>query len=178
MNDDIQKVINNVNPSWDKDLIIRFLYINIAPFIARDLNYFCASEEEKEKQYKQGFINRFPYVVCKTFADFYVQVFNDLGIEAYCISANSAKIPLYALIVRGDKGWYFLDPLSDLLNNQYNLRTINFGIIPHYKTTNSMYPNLVSLPREYLEALDKTLNPNLSSYLRTVLNEPSVYKDL
>lgn len=71
-------IINQVKSNWSKDLIIRYLYIKLAPFFKRDLKYFLASQEEKENQYKQGFINRFPNIVCSTLADYYVEYLNNL----------------------------------------------------------------------------------------------------
>ena len=154
----MEEIIKKVGNNWSKDLIIRFLYIKLAPYFKRDLLFFLANEEEKFKQYKQGFINRFPDIVCSTLADFYVDLFSQYGINSKKIVANSAKIPLYSIMVEGDEGWYFLDPLSDLFSNQYGLRPYFFGIIPRYKTIINNFPELVKLPLEYLDELDKTLN--------------------
>ena len=157
LNNKMLETINKVKSNWTKDLIIRYLYIKLAPNFQRDLLYFLASEEEKLKQYKQGFVNRFPNIVCSTLADFYVKIFNDFGINAKKVIANSAKIPLFAIVVEGDIGFYYLDPLSDLFSNQYGLKPFFFGITPKYKTINSQYPNLTKLPKEYLDELDDTL---------------------
>lgn len=156
----MEKVIKQVQSNWSKDLIIRFLYIKLAPYFSRDLLYFLADDEEKERQYKMGFINRFPHVVCSTLADFYVDLFNQFDIEAKKIVANSAKIPLFAVIVKGDYGWYFLDPISDLFYNQYGLKPYFFGVIPHYKTIYNEHSELVKLTHEYVNELDKILDIN------------------
>lgn len=154
----MENIINQVKNNWSKDLTIRFLYIKLAPYFQRDLLYFLASDEEKEAQYSQGFINRFPHIVCYTLADFYVDLFKQFGINAKKIIANSAKIPLFAILVEGDLGWYFLDPLSDLFSNQYGVKPYCFGIIPRYKTTCTNYPEIIKLPKEYIKELDETLN--------------------
>ena len=60
MEKEILEIVNQVKPDWSKDLIIRFLYIKLAPCFRRDLQYFLATEEEKYNQFSQGFINRFP----------------------------------------------------------------------------------------------------------------------
>lgn len=151
-------IINQVKSNWSKDLIIRFLYIKLAPFFKRDLEYFLASQEEKENQYNQGFINRFPNIVCSTLADYYVELFKQFGINAKKVIATSSKIPLFALIVEGEMGWYFLDPISDLFSNQYGLRPYFFGIIPRYKTINRTHPEITKLSREYVKDLDQTLD--------------------
>lgn len=156
----MEEVINQVQSNWSKDLVIRFLYIKLAPYFRRDILYFLANDEEKEIQYKQGFINRFPHIVCSTLADFYVDLFKQFGINAKKVIANSAKIPLFAVIVEGDYGWYFLDPLNDLFSNQYGIRPDFFGIIPRYKTIRSTHPELIILSHEYVSELDKTLDIN------------------
>ncbi len=175
MNEEMQKIISKVNLSWPKDYIIRYLYVNLAPFFKRDLKYFLASDEEKYRQYQQGFINRGLDIVCSTISDYFVNLFNSFGITAIKIAANSAKIPLFAIVVEGDHGWYFIDPLNDLFNNQYGLKTSEFGSIPHYKTLNNNFPNLISLPSDYIDEMDQSLgiDKSLSSYfekLHTVMS--------
>ncbi len=152
-----QKLIN-VNPNLSRDLLIYDLYTSLAPFFERDLNYFLASDEEKFLQYQKGFINRGKYIVCSTLADFYVKLYNEFGIEAKKVYANSAKIPLFVVLVKGELGWYYLDPLNDLFYNQYNIRPVNFGVVPRFKTINENHPELVKLSKEYLIDLETSLN--------------------
>ncbi len=174
MNNNIEDIINKIEKSWPKDLIIKYLYNNISFLVQRDLQYFCASEEEKYRQYQNGFINRLPYIVCSTLCDYYIDLFNSLDIKAWKIKANSAKIPLFALIVEGDFGLYFIDPLSDLFNIQYGLKAQNFGVIPHYNTLRQNYPDLISLPKEYLLDLDTTINNNEKvSYTNSLIDDLS-----
>lgn len=168
----MEEIINKVPSTWSKDLIIRYLYIKLAPYFKRDLMYFLATEEEKYKEYSQGFINRFPNIVCSTLADYYVNLFKEFGINAKKVAANSAKIPLFALIVEGDLGWYFLDPLSDLFSNQYGLKPYFFGIIPRYNTIQTNHPEIINLPPEYIKELDDTLDIKyLDSYFAALHNE-------
>ena len=153
----IEDVISEVQPYWSKDEIVRYLYINTAPFFRRDLNYFMASYEEKYRQYKEGFINRGFDIVCSTLSDYYVNLFNEFGIESKKVAANSAKIPLFVVLVNGDNSWYYLNPLGDLFNNQYGLTPTEYGIIPDYKTL-KQYNYLQILPKDYIEEIDKKLN--------------------
>ncbi len=157
MNQEITHILKQVQSSWSKDVIIRYLYIKLAPCFKRDLKYFLATEEVKESEYSQGFVNRLPDVVCSTLADFYVNLFKEYDINSKKVVANSAKIPLFALVVRGEHGLYFLDPLSDLFANQYGLRPYFFGIIPRYKTINYAYPKLALLPKDYVAEIDNFL---------------------
>ena len=158
MDKNIENVINGIDSHMSRDLIIYELYTSLAKFFERDLKYFLATDEEKYAQYQKGFINRGKYIVCSTLADFYVKVFNDFGIPAKKTVANSAKIPLFVVLVLGERGWYYLDPLNDLFYNQYNVRPVNFGVVPRFKTINANHPELVRLPKEYLFDLEKSLN--------------------
>ncbi len=161
----LDNVINKATRNRSKDLIIYDLYTSLAPFFERDLGYFLASDDEKFLQYQAGFYNHGRYIVCSTLADFYVKLFNDLGIEALKDVANSAKIPLFVVLVKGEYGWYYLDALNDLFYNQYGLRPVNFGVIPRFKTINRNHPELVRLSRDYLMYLEKSLNKQyLNSY--------------
>lgn len=154
---EIDQIINSVPSNWSNDYIIRYLYVKLAPYFRKDLKYFLATEEEKFKEFKQGFVNRGRNIVCSTLADYYVDLYQTFGIEARKIVANSAKIPLFAVIVKGDHGWFFIDPINDLFNNQYGLKTTEFGVIPYYKTLARNYPELVSLSKEYVDGIDKSL---------------------
>lgn len=167
---EMETIINNVKTNWSKDHTIRYLYIKLAPFFQRDLKYFLATEEEKFKEYSQGFINRGRNIVCSTLADYYVELFQIFGIRAKKIAANSAKIPLFTVIVEGDHGWFFIDPLTDLFNNQYGLKTTEFGAIPHYKTLEKNYPFLEKLPKEYIDKIDEDLElpKTLDDYFRNL----------
>lgn len=158
-------IINSINPGMSKDLIIYELYTSLAPFFERDLTYFLASDEEKYEKYQKGFTSKGRYIVCATLADFYVKTFKEFGINAIKVPANSAKIPLFVVLVEGELGWYYLDPLNDLFYNQYNLRPVNFGVVPRFKTINNNHPELVRLPSEYLTELEQSLNKNYNDSL-------------
>ncbi len=152
------EAITKINPNLPKDLLIYELYTSLAPFFERDLNYFLASDEEKYEQYQKGFVLKDRYIVCSSLADFYVKLYKELGINAQKVPANSARIPLFVVLVEGELGWYYLDPLNDLFYNQYNIRPVNFGVVPRFKTINENHPELIKLPKEYLLELETSLN--------------------
>ena len=156
--EEMMEIINSVDKSWPKDYIVRYLYVKLAPFFERDLGYFLASEEEKYEQYKKGFIKNGRHIVCSTFADFYVSLFQSFGIRAVKVAANSAKIPLFAVVVVGEQGLFYIDPLGDLFHNQYGLKTTEFGIVPRYQTVNRKYAGLTLLSPDYLNQMDMDLH--------------------
>lgn len=158
MPQDIMEIIESVDVSWPKDYIIRYLYVKLAPCFQRDLNFFLASYEEKLSQFKEGFHDRGTKIVCGTLVDYYLKILNIFDIETKKIIATNAEIPLFALIVHGDRGWYYLDPLTDLFNNQYGLQTRFFGRTPRYKEVRDNYPNLVQFSYDTLRQMDSELN--------------------
>ena len=164
----LRNTLNSVSFSWSRDQQIRFLYKNLASFVYRDLQYYLQDNEEKKRQFSSGFINRFPGVVCRTLGDFYCTVYHEFGFEANVVQANSAAIPLFGVVVRGDLGDYFLNPLEDLFLNQYGLMPRAFGYVPKFNTLNTSYPNLVKLSDEYVVDLDNSLG---FTYLDDFFNE-------
>ncbi len=153
----LRDTLNSVSSHWSIDQQIRFLYKNLASFVYRDLHYFLQDGEEKKRQFSSGFIDRFPGVVCYTLAEFYCTVYREFGFEANVVQANSAAIPLFGVVVRGDLGYYFLNPLEDLFLNQYGLMPHAFGYVPKFNTLNKSYPNLIRLSDEYIADLDRSL---------------------
>lgn len=154
----INDIISQVDKSWPKNYIIRFLYVKLAPFLERDIEFFLASNEQKLIELKES-TNRFPYVNCSTLADFYINIFALFNINAIKIKATDAEIPLYAIIVEGDNGWFYLCPINDLLNCQIGNNTSHFGHLEGYIKSFVMqrYPHLISLSNTDIEQIDAHL---------------------
>lgn len=155
---DINDIISQVDKSWPKNYIIRFLYVKLAPFLERDLEFFLASHEQKLAELREN-INRFPHVNCSTLADFYIELFATFNINAIKIKATDAEIPLYAIIVEGDNGWFYLCPINDFLNCQIGNRTSHFGHLEGYIKNFVMqnYPHLVSISPTDIDRIDNDL---------------------
>lgn len=160
MTDKINKIISETNLHWKKDEIIRYLYVKLAPYFERDLEYFFADEIKQLKMYKEGFKKNTNLVVCKTLSEIYKSIYDDFNIKSKIITTNKKQIPHYTLIVNGDFGWYCIDPLKDLVANQLGLRTHFFGLIPenNYSTVKEEYPFLIRLTKGYVEDLDEKLH--------------------
>lgn len=160
MTDDINKIISETDIHWSKDEIIRYLYVKLAPYFKRDLDYFLADKSTQIRMYQNGFKSNTNIVVCKTLSEFYNNIYREFNIKSKIITTNKKDVPHYTLIVNGDFGWYCIDPLKDLFSNQMGLRTNFFGIIPDkkYSIVKETYPFLISLTKEYIEYLDKKLH--------------------
>lgn len=156
-----ESIINSVNKAWPKDLIIRYLYVKLAPTFRRDLSFYLASSEEQLEIYNaDNFTRDGENVVCKTICEYYHDLFLSFNIESKIIKTNNKSIPHYGLIVRGDKNWFFIDPLKDLMHNQVGFKTTHFGIMPLSRTQNNtlLYPEIDLLPFSYVEEMDTYLN--------------------
>lgn len=154
------EIIAKVNPSWPKDLIIRYLYISLAPTFERDLNFFQATPDEQYEMY----LNHYPnyddtHVICVTICEYYEKLFKTFGIDCEIIQTNIKKVPHHGLIVHGDTKSYFIDPLKDLGLNQLGCATKFYGIIPLSTTKDNLseHPYLVTLPPKYLQEMDQYL---------------------
>lgn len=153
----IDNVIKEINLKWNKDKIIRFLYVKLAPFFQRDLSYFLADSDEQLKIYQNGFKQKSNLVVCQTICEIYKSIYEEFNIKCLMITTNAKSVPHYALIVNGNYGWYYIDPLKDLFANQLGLKTQYFGCIPSYGTVKSEYPYLINLSEQYITSLDTSL---------------------
>lgn len=157
MSSEVWKVIKSVDRSWSKDHIIRYLYINLAYCFEQDPHYFLADPEEQFAQYKKGFNYDEKLVVCSTLVDYYIEAFAFFGIRAVKIQATNVRIPLFAMIVAGEKGTYYMSPINDLFRCQYGLNTDSFATIPHNSWFSKKYTGLVRLSEEDLRNLDRDL---------------------
>ncbi|MCM1052880.1 MAG: hypothetical protein NC483_02755 [Ruminococcus sp.] len=167
--EDRQQVIDNINHAWPKDLIIRALYVRLAPFFERDLKFFF-SDDQAQLEYVRTLSRTVDRkVICLSLCQFYQDVFEMFDINSKVVPTNQKLVPHYALIVEGDSGQYLIDPLKDLMNNQAGLRTEYYGIIPKRQKSNLLRNNpcLMELPLEYRNEMDQFLG----LYPNNLLNE-------
>lgn len=97
-------------------------------------------------------------VVCKTICQYYGRVFKRLHIDFKIITTNDKIVPHYGMIVHGDKGWYFIDPLKDLLTNQMGFCPHFFGVIPEFGTVLERFPYLKKLDASYVWTLARDID--------------------
>lgn len=153
----------------NKDKTIRYIYTQFAPFFKRDLTYFLADEATRFKMYYEGGLQKdSPYVICKTLCEQYKRIYKDFSIESMVVETNTKIIPHSALLVHGENGWCFTDPLKDLFANQLGIRSEMFGSIPNDLVTEK-YSFLLNLPKSYIENIDQELKIlPFSIYLDTI----------
>ena len=169
----IEEIIKSFNISCPNNYIIIYLYVKLAPFLARDIEFFLASPEQKEYELEKK-INRFPFINCSTLADFYINLFASFNINAIKIEATKTRIPLHAIIVEGDNGWFYLCPINDLLNNQIGNKTSHFGELKRHNRDFVLkeYPFLTDLSTEEIDRIDANLGiKNLVYFWTKLKNE-------
>lgn len=161
MTEEMKAIIDNVDISADKDIIIRYLIVNLAKHFQRDLNFYLRSEEEQAKMLKHGVnYNNDGKVICLTLSEFYIDLFKYFNIESYLVQVTNTMVPLYALVVKGTNCQYLIDPLADLMPSQYGIPNKSYGILPNWDTSilQDEYPFLKSLTPEYVTYLDNKIN--------------------
>lgn len=172
-----EDIINSVDTSWPKDFIIRFLYVKLAPFFQRDLKFFFGNEELQYNMFINNLPNDDTHVTCYSLVNYYKKLFESFGIDCIIVTTNNNKIPHFALLVRGDMDWYFIDPLKDLMVNQVGLYTRCYGILPiEINYDDNLNIDISVLPREYIKEIDSILklyknNIYLDSIFELVHNE-------
>lgn len=159
LNKEINTFIKTMNEHWSKDLKIRYIYRGLASFFQRDLNYFFADYETQLKQFQAGFKMIDKNIVCLSLCSYYKRVLKRIHIESKIIKATTKEIPHYAMIVHGDFGWFYINPLLDLMVNQVGMITSYFGKTPYQKenTVRNNYPYLIELDFDYVKSLDEQL---------------------
>lgn len=177
----IENKINNVNPHWSKDLIIRYVIVELAPYFQRDLFYFLSTPQKQYKLFSSGYKPVIPNVFCISLCEAYQKILERFDIRAQIIQASKTeegRVPLFALIVEGDNGWYYINPLKDLWSHQLGVDSNEYGIIGYsnYDFVMQNYPYIQTLSGEYIRELSDELGiANNNPYF-----EPSVIggKDL
>lgn len=172
--------IRNVNKTWSKDLIIRYLVRDLAPYFRRDLNYFLMSREEQVALFNDGYTPQLPNIHCFSLCQFYQDLFKSFNIDSVIINANhgelKGRVPLYALIVHGDYGWYYINLLKDLHNHQLGISSTAFGYVTYgCESIKEDFPFIVNLPMSYINELDRKLNFALNDHI--FLDKKSLFKN-
>ena len=94
-------IISKIKPEWNKDEIIRFVYIKLGQKINKNVNFFYSLGEKLEsknytyKELKRIYEAKQVYstsVICKTSALFLKKIYDELGIECELIQTISSNL--------------------------------------------------------------------------------------
>ena len=163
---EIQKIIFKVlNHNWNTDYAIRYVTVEISKLVQRDVSFFRLSEEERLKRLPSlHYETTYPNVMCKSLHTLIKDVLDYLGINSHIVQATNSQVPLYALVVEGEHGRYFIDALNDLAKVQYRLQPVTYGNYIVSKHSLLDPKELITIPREGIREMDLDLGIIESEY--------------
>lgn len=163
----IQKIIDNVDTNWDKNLIVRYLICKTAIYFQRDTSFFFANMDTQIKRMNNTKIHD-GLIFCKSICIFYQNLFKQFDIETKIIITNNKRPPHHILLVHTNF-WYSIDPLKDLMNHQAQLPS-QYYCIPIQTNSQKIletYSYIKTLNTIKLKEMDEFLNLDLYSLSET-----------
>lgn len=131
----MRKVLKSMPEEYksDKNLMMRYIYINACIYYAKDTRFFYGTDSSKEIIYNRkidpkNFKGR--NIICKSLATIIVDSFNEVGIKAKTISKKDTNSPFphIDIIAEGNNDKkYYMNPLDDLFRAQIGLKTKSFA---------------------------------------------------
>lgn len=142
-------IINSINPEWNKDEIIRYVYIYIGKLISKNVDFFYSlggkleyknySFNKLKRTYESKRINNLS-VICKSSAIILKRIYDKLGIDSELMETvdynqftdqeTNEKLDVHHwfLCVTGENSKkYFLTIIPDLFFIQFNMKTKHFA---------------------------------------------------
>ena len=153
----VEEILKKAPKGISKELLMRYLYLELGKIYRRDTRFFYGTDEEKERIYNRDFdINGEDIdIICKSIGkDIYVKVFEQAGIKARCVNKKTkSSFPHIDIIASPDDGknWYYMNPLDDLYRIQGGLKTQRYG------SRTSKYNGLAYYTDEELRKMDNEL---------------------
>ena len=195
MNKEIERIISSIknNPSWDKNTIMRYAYLELGKLLHKDSKFFYTIQGNLQGDCKKSFrytvdeidtimnsADRDTYnVICYTTASLLKKVFDSVGIDStleinperqnYIEDGKTVEIKHYFLVAEGNDGKkYALTLNPDLPLIQTGRQTTHFGNIPDGSNIEGLTP----FDEKELREIDKKLG-----YLRYRNGDDGVYPD-
>lgn len=151
----INKIVNSIDKSWNKNEIIRYVYISLGKELCKDVKFFYSLDKKMEdysytfdslrELYEPRNVETYK-VICKSAAMVLKSIFDRLGIESSLIKTVSGNpfidkesfelltVYHWFICVSGEKDKkYFMTLVPDLMNIQFNLPTEHFANNIEYK---------------------------------------------
>ena len=153
-----EEIVKSINHSWNKDEIIRYVYLYIGKYISKNVGFFYSLGRKLEnknydfKKIKSTYESkqiRNLSVICKSSAIILQRIYKKLGIKSDLIettqfnpyvdedSKELLEVHHWFLAVTGENNRiYFLTIVPDLFNIQFNMKTEHFANNIEYKRIN------------------------------------------
>ena len=144
-----EEIIKSINPSWNKDEIIRYVYLYVGKYISKNVNFFYSlgrKLDNKNYDYKkikstyESKQIRNLSVICKSAAIVLQRIYKKLSIKSNLVettqfnpfideeSNETLEVHHWFLAVTSDNDRiYFLTIVPDLFNIQFNMKTEHFA---------------------------------------------------
>ena len=142
-------IINSINPEWNKDEIIRYVYLYIGKLISKNVDFFYSlgrkleyknySFDKLKRTYESKRITNLS-VICKSSAIILKRIYDRLGIKSNLMETvdynqftddetkETLDVHHWFLCVNGENDrQYFLTIIPDLFYIQYNMKTKHFA---------------------------------------------------
>lgn len=148
----VEMIINNVNSNWTINEKLRYVYITVGKYLAKDVTFFYSLgskigeeslefDEIRERYVEDKVIDN--KVICKSAALILKEIYDAIGIDCKLMQSTDYQIigdefdrfELYHwfLCCTGDDGKkYFLTLVPDLMNIQNNWQTEHFATYISY----------------------------------------------
>ena len=144
-----EEIIKSINPSWNKDEIIRYVYLYIGKYISKNVSFFYSlgrKLDNKNYDYKkikstyESKQIRNLSIICKSAAIVLQRIYKKLSIKSNLVettqfnpfideeSNETLEVHHWFLAVTSDNDRiYFLTIVPDLFNIQFNMKTEHFA---------------------------------------------------
>lgn len=142
-----EDIIKSINSDWNKDEIIRYVYIYLGKYLSKNVDFFYSlgkkleyknySFDKLRKTYESKNINNLS-VICKSASLILMRIYKKLGIECSLMETvdfnkfennnEVLKVHHWFLCVTGENNRkYFLTIIPDLFYIQFNMKTKHFA---------------------------------------------------
>ena len=144
-----EEVIKSIDPSWNKDETIRYVYLYIGKYISKNVSFFYSLGRKLDnknydyKRIKSTYDSkqiRNLSVICKSAAVILQRIYKKLGIKSELIETTqfnpftdeetkeTLEVHHWFLAATGENDrTYFLTIVPDLFNIQFNMKTEHYG---------------------------------------------------
>lgn len=144
-----EEIIKSINPSWNKDEIIRYVYLYVGKYISKNVSFFYSlgrKLDNKNYDYKkikstyESKQIRNLSIICKSAAIVLQRIYKKLSIKSNLVettqfnpfideeSNETLEVHHWFLAVTSDNDRiYFLTIVPDLFNIQFNMKTEHFA---------------------------------------------------
>lgn len=144
-----EEIVKSINPSWNKDEIIRYVYLYVGKYISKNVSFFYSlgrKLDNKNYDYKkikstyESKQIRNLSIICKSAAIVLQRIYKKLSIKSNLVettqfnpfideeSNETLEVHHWFLAVTSDNDRiYFLTIVPDLFNIQFNMKTEHFA---------------------------------------------------